>query len=135
MNADRLDAAARRLLSGTLPRDLTKDDIVNLMGSLLVCAAFDAKFGTKTRDDVIDSLAKKLTKVERKETRLHDERGQLVTVNNRYAYRWLGARPLTVGEKVYLPRRWIGTVTALGTDYDGDIVNIIGRAAEVPDEH
>lgn len=67
------------------------------------------------------------------EMRMHDQVGrQIVTVDNRFAYRWAGS-PLAVGDRVLLPEtyfrgRVLGTVTALGSDYDGALMDIIDKA-------
>jgi hypothetical protein len=69
------------------------------------------------------------------ETRLRDESGQLVTIDDRLAFRWRGHDPLDIGEQVWLPgtpstswHPWRGTVTALGTRFGGRINNVTARA-------
>lgn len=66
---------------------------------------------------------------------------QVVEVNGRYAYRWNGSTPLQIGERVVLPANWLsgtirdsgpfeGTVTGLGTTYQGQLSRIIRRAQQ-----
>lgn len=58
---------------------------------------------------------------------------QVVTVNHRWAYRWEKAPALEVGERVRLPESWVqpgtwvGTVTALGSDYTGPMRAVLAR--------
>lgn len=70
-----------------------------------------------------------------KQRKTHDENGhQLVTVDDRYAYRWLGSEPLKIGDKVVCPGSWwnpdsrVGKVTALYSEWDDDHVNLQGLA-------
>lgn len=68
---------------------------------------------------------------------------QAVTVDG-YGYLWAGEGALVVGDRVLLPENYVsalrhgpgpfvGTVTALGTTYDGRLNRIIGRAAQPSD--
>jgi hypothetical protein len=57
---------------------------------------------------------------------------QAVTVDDRYAYLWGGDTPLAVGDRVVLggsafSSDWVGTVTALGSTYDGHHSYILDR--------
>ncbi|GAA2114983.1 hypothetical protein [Streptomyces synnematoformans] len=65
---------------------------------------------------------------------------QIVTVDG-YGYRWRGADPLEVGDRVLLPENHVsalrhgpgpfpGTVTALGTTYSGALSTITSRALD-----
>ncbi len=55
-----------------------------------------------------------------------------------YAYKWAGATPLDLGDRVVLPHNWLsqgiggerptGEVIGFGTDYTGDLATIVGRA-------
>lgn len=62
--------------------------------------------------------------------RLRDSRGQLVVVDRQLTYRWVGQGDLRVGDVVTVPPTyWQATprsavVTSLGSDYDGDLVDI-----------
>lgn len=66
-----------------------------------------------------------------------------VKVGN-YAYLWDGAEPLVPGDLVLLPENWLspkihgpgpfeGTVTAVGSDYDGPISRIIAKIGHDPE--
>lgn len=62
---------------------------------------------------------------------------QVVEIEGRWAYRWAGEPPLTIGEHVILPsvpwrsgRPWIGRITGLGSTYDGELSYVIRRASE-----
>jgi hypothetical protein len=64
-------------------------------------------------------------------------RGEQVVVVDGYTYRW-GGEPLKVGDRVLLPANWLsevkhgkgpfpGTVTAIGSSYDGEMSAIIRK--------
>lgn len=66
--------------------------------------------------------------------------GAQVVEVGRYAYRWSGDEPLTVGDKVMLPQNWVsemtdgpgpfsGTVTRLGSTYTGALSSIIRKVS------
>lgn len=68
-------------------------------------------------------------------------RGEQIVQVDRYAYRW-GGEPLKVGDRVLLPANWLsevkhgkgpfpGTVTAIGSSYDGDMSAIIRKISSV----
>ncbi len=70
--------------------------------------------------------------------------GQQIVEVDGYAYRWAG-EPLGVGDRVMLPANWLsevkhgkgpflGTVTAIGSSYDGEMSAIVRKisAAEPP---
>ena len=57
----------------------------------------------------------------------------------RYAYRWRGATPLAVGDRVLLPEywlsrtkdgpaHWVGVVTELGTTFTGTLALVVDQA-------
>ncbi len=61
----------------------------------------------------------------------------------KYAYLWEGAEPLVPGDLVLLPENWLsrtihgsgpfkGTVTAIGSDYDGLISRVIAKVGHDP---
>jgi hypothetical protein len=63
--------------------------------------------------------------------------GEQVVVVDGYTYRW-GGEPLKVGDRVLLPANWLsevkhgkgpfpGTVTAMGSSYDGEMSAIIRK--------
>jgi hypothetical protein len=68
-----------------------------------------------------------------KHYRMRDVDGQLVELNHRYTYRWVGDGELAVDDVVLIPpsewdRGWReATVTRLGSDYQGHIVSISRR--------
>jgi hypothetical protein len=68
---------------------------------------------------------------------------QIIEINGKLGYRWSGDEPLSIGDRVVLPENWIsqmkegrgswvGTVTALGSDYDGDMSLVLRRAPAAP---
>ena len=65
-----------------------------------------------------------------------DGRGRQIVTVGKYAYTWRGA-PLLVGDRVVIPDNWLfraheGTVTGIGSDYDGplsEIVSVVERVA------
>lgn len=69
---------------------------------------------------------------ERPVARTHVDGDQIVRCGL-YAYRWRGAEPLKVGDRVLLPpswaspHGWTATVTALGTDYFGTLASVVRR--------
>lgn len=58
--------------------------------------------------------------------RFFDEGNQVVEVNG-IPYAWSGSVHLIVGEKVVLPNRRVGPVTALGTAAEGPFTMILAR--------
>ena len=63
--------------------------------------------------------------------------GQQIVEVDGYAYRWAG-EPLGVGDRVILPANWLsevkhgkgpfpGTVTAIGSSYDGEMSAIVRK--------
>ncbi len=70
--------------------------------------------------------------------RIYEVDGSQAVEVGRYSYRWDGEPQLVVGEKVLLPENWlsvvkdgkgpqVGTVTALGTRYQGQLSRILRR--------
>ncbi|MER6512072.1 MULTISPECIES: hypothetical protein [unclassified Nonomuraea] len=71
--------------------------------------------------------------------RYYEINGDQVVEVGKYAYRWRGQPPLTVGERVLLPENWVsqmtegrgtfvGEVTRLGATYRGHLSTIVSRA-------
>lgn len=65
---------------------------------------------------------------------------QLVVVDGRLTYRWAG-EPLKVGDRVLLPGNWLsevkygrgpfpGTVTALGSSYQGELSSVLRKISD-----
>lgn len=57
---------------------------------------------------------------------------QVVMLDNGLTYSWTKKTPLTVGERVRIPGNWAfgpsqGTVTQLGSEYDGYLVPLASR--------
>lgn len=72
-------------------------------------------------------------------TRVFAVDGDQVVSVGRYAYRWRGGPPLTVGDRVLLPENWlsrkkdgpgnwVGVITELGTTYTGTLAYVVDRA-------
>lgn len=57
--------------------------------------------------------------------------GDQIVRCGRYAYRWRGAEPLKLGDRVQLPGNWVSpdgweaTVTGFGTTYQGSIEAVV----------
>ncbi len=73
--------------------------------------------------------------------RVFEVDGEQVVSVGRYAYRWRGSPPLTVGDRVLLPENWLsrkkdgpgpwtGVITELGTTYTGMLAHVVDRAPE-----
>jgi hypothetical protein len=71
--------------------------------------------------------------------RYYELDGHQVVEVGRYAYRWRGSSPLSVGDRVVLPENWLSrvkdgpgsreaVVTKLGTRYRGELSFIVRRA-------
>lgn len=87
-------------------------------------------------EDGLRAAELKRKETERTRNRRHTtENGNQIVGCGNYAYAWDGDEALSVGDDVILPDNWlhagtrIATVTELGTDYDGDLATIIGRAS------
>lgn len=76
-------------------------------------------------------------------TRVYEIGGDQLVEVGRYAYRWAGQPKLEVGERVLLPQNWVskmtdgpgptlGTVTRLGSTYQGEHARIVRRAPTEP---
>jgi len=65
------------------------------------------------------------------QVRMHTKSGLQIVKVGKYAYTWNGPDPLQVGDVVMVPENWLfpatrGTVTELGTTYDGALVPLDG---------
>lgn len=69
-----------------------------------------------------------------------DDEEQIVVVDSGYSYRW-GGEPLKIGDRVMLPANWLseikngpgpfpGTVTAIGSSYQGELSAIVRKIAD-----
>lgn len=78
------------------------------------------------------------------DTIVYELSGDQVVSVGRYAYRWRGAPPLEVGERVLLPENWlsrkkdgpgewVGVVTELGSAYTGTLAFVVDRAPSEQD--
>jgi hypothetical protein len=70
--------------------------------------------------------------------RYYEYDGDQVVEVGKYAYRWSGSPPLSVGDRVLLPENWLsqlkdgpgpqeGSVTKLGATYRGRLASIVRR--------
>ncbi|RKT69331.1 hypothetical protein DFJ66_2543 [Saccharothrix variisporea] len=89
----------------------------------------------------IEHLRRRVEELEKRlddATRTYEIAGDQVVTVDGYAYRWRGATPLEVGDRVLVPENWLsalkngpgpreGTVTALGTTYRGDLQHIVRK--------
>ncbi len=101
-----------------------------------------SKSGASGAQLKIEWLERRVTDLEQKlddSERYYEFGGDQVVEVGRYAYRWRGSPPLTVGERVVLPSNWVsqlkagpgafeGVVTKLGATYRGELSFILRRA-------
>lgn len=101
-----------------------------------------SKSGASSAKLTIEWLERRVKELEQQlddATRIHEVDGDQVVQVGRYAYRWGGAEPLEVGDRVLLPENYVsrmkdgpgptlGVVTALGTTYRGDLDSVVRRA-------
>lgn len=90
----------------------------------------------KIKQQIQQQVAKELAGRPCIHFKLHNRDGYQIVVVDGYTYLWVGEGELTVGDKVWLPPAYWeprhasdreGTVTALGSDYSGDLVCIQRR--------
>jgi hypothetical protein len=134
------NSGCRKHLSAEQLADAERKNEIYRAGVDVTRARYEQYAEKETRDlhQEIAKLRKEAAKVEAIKHiatfRDEDHAGrQLVTVNSRYSYAWDGAKPLVVGDKVKLPSTgytsggWVGSVTGLGTNYDGHCELIVSK--------
>ncbi|WP_243741115.1 hypothetical protein [Streptomyces sp. 8K308] len=100
------------------------------------------EIGRAGAERTIEHLRRRIQELEKEDadeaTPVTDGGGDQIVEVNGYAYRWTGQPPLCVGDQVLLPENYVsrfkhgpgpftGTVTGLGSTYQGELASILRR--------